>query len=95
MIKSTVPVGTHRKVHEILSSVTKKRFAVVNNPEFLREGNAVKDFMEPDRVVVGYKDTFVKETLKELFLRFKNSQYLEMSNLSAEMTKYAAIAFRN
>jgi len=94
VIKSTVPVGTHVKVQEVLSSATTKRFAVVNNPEFLREGSAVKDFMEPDRVVVGYKDSFVKDTLKELFSPLvRTSQYLEMSNLSAEMTKYAANCF--
>lgn len=94
VIKSTVPVGTHRKVQEVISSVTDKRFAVVNNPEFLREGSAVKDFMEPDRVVVGYRDASVKDILKELFSPLVNgSQYLEMSNLSAEMTKYAANCF--
>jgi len=94
VIKSTVPVGTHRKVQEVISSVTTKRFAVVNNPEFLREGSAVKDFMEPDRVVVGYSDSFVKDILKELFSPLvSGSQYLEMSNLSAEMTKYAANCF--
>ncbi|MEC7182539.1 MAG: UDP-glucose/GDP-mannose dehydrogenase family protein [Bdellovibrionota bacterium] len=94
VIKSTVPVGTHVKVAEVISSVTTKRFAVVNNPEFLREGSAVKDFMEPDRVVVGYKDAFVKDTLRELFSPLvSGAQYLEMSNLSAEMTKYAANCF--
>jgi len=95
VIKSTVPVGTHRKVKNVLSEVTDKTFAVVNNPEFLREGNAVKDFLEPDRVIVGLEDSFAEETLKELFspLLKSSSKYLKMSNLSAEMSKYASNCF--
>ena len=67
---------------------------MVNNPEFLRR-SAVKDFMEPDGVVVGYKDTFVKETFKELFLTCKNYPYLEMSNLSIQITVCSQLFSRN
>ena len=95
VIKSTVPVGTHKKIKEVLLEVSDKNFAVVNNPEFLREGSAIKDFMAPDRVIVGFEDAFVESDLKELFspVLGPSSSFVTMSNFSAEMSKYAANCF--
>ncbi|MGE3807380.1 MAG: UDP-glucose/GDP-mannose dehydrogenase family protein, partial [Gemmataceae bacterium] len=92
--KSTVPVGTNRALQERLAPKVKVPFDVASNPEFLKEGAAVDDFMKPDRVVVGVRRPEVAEVLKELyspFLRTENP-FLVMSPESAEMTKYAANA---
>jgi UDPglucose 6-dehydrogenase len=92
--KSTVPVGTADKIRQWLSEETSERFAVVSNPEFMKEGAAVEDFMKPDRVVLGGDDADALETIKELyepFLRTGN-QILVMDSRSAEMSKYAANA---
>jgi UDPglucose 6-dehydrogenase len=92
--KSTVPVGTADKIRQWLSEETSERFAVVSNPEFMKEGAAVEDFMKPDRVVLGGDDPDALETIKELyepFLRTGN-QILVMDSRSAEMSKYAANA---
>jgi len=100
--KSTVPVGTADKVREILLKELKKRgdirleFDVVSNPEFLKEGNAVQDFMRPDRVVVGTDNIRTAALFKELydpFVRTTNNPILIMDNKSAELTKYASNAF--
>jgi UDPglucose 6-dehydrogenase len=92
--KSTVPVGTADQIRQWLSEETSERFAVVSNPEFMKEGAAVEDFMKPDRVVLGGDDGDALETIKELyepFLRTGN-QILVMDSRSAEMSKYAANA---
>jgi UDPglucose 6-dehydrogenase len=92
--KSTVPVGTARKVRETIGGLTTQPFAVVSNPEFLKEGAAVEDFMKPDRVVIGTDDPKVElimRTLYEPFVRTGNP-ILVMDHASAELTKYAANA---
>lgn len=92
--KSTVPVGTAAKVRQVIGSLTKHPFAVVSNPEFLKEGTAVDDFLKPDRVVIGIDDPKVEtimRTLYEPFVRTGNP-ILVMDHASAELTKYAANA---
>lgn len=95
--KSTVPVGTARKVRETIQAEFDKRgvdieFDVASNPEFLKEGNAIKDFMSPDRVVVGVESEKAKKTLTKLYKPFllNNFRVIFMDIPSAEMTKYAA-----
>ena len=93
--KSTVPVGTAEKVKAAISSNTNIEFAVVSNPEFLREGFAVSDFMKPDRVVLGTSSERaikVMEKLYKPFVRQGNPIYF-MDEKSAELTKYAANSF--
>ncbi|PIE51640.1 UDP-glucose 6-dehydrogenase [Candidatus Fermentibacteria bacterium] len=90
--KSTVPVGTAELVSEEVKKFTDFRVDVVSNPEFLKEGAAIDDFMKPDRVVIGTDDQQVAETMEELyrpFVRTNNPIYI-MSNRSAELTKYVA-----
>ncbi len=95
--KSTVPVGTARKVRLTIEEELKKRgvdvpFDVASNPEFLKEGNAIKDFMSPDRVVVGVESEKAKKALTRLYKPFliNNFRVIFMDIPSAEMTKYAA-----
>jgi len=90
--KSTVPVGTHKKVTDIIKSKTKTPFDYVSNPEFLKEGAAVEDFMRPDRIIVGTTNPEVQKIMKQLYSPFmrKRSRILFMDPASAEMTKYAA-----
>jgi UDPglucose 6-dehydrogenase len=90
--KSTVPVGTARKVGDAIRAETSNPFDVVSNPEFLKEGAAVNDFMNPDRVVVGVDDPRVAELMKELYSPFvrTGNPIMVMDIASAEMTKYAA-----
>ena len=95
--KSTVPVGTARKVRDAISEELTKRgvdvpFDVASNPEFLKEGNAIKDFMSPDRVVVGVDSEKAKKLLTRLYKPFliNNFRVIFMDIPSAEMTKYAA-----
>lgn len=93
--KSTVPVGTAEKVHQAIAKHATTDFAVVSNPEFLREGFAVSDFLKPDRVVIGTSDERAKkvmETLYKPFVRQGNPIYF-MDEKSAELTKYAANSF--
>jgi UDPglucose 6-dehydrogenase len=94
--KSTVPVGTAEKVHAILAkNLSEDLFDVVSNPEFLREGVAVDDFMKPDRVVIGTTSPRAQEQMKllyEPFVRQGNPIYF-MDERSAEMTKYAANSY--
>ncbi|MCL4118862.1 UNVERIFIED_CONTAM: hypothetical protein GTU68_038110 [Idotea baltica] len=94
--KSTVPVGTAEKVEEALSKgISKDLFDVVSNPEFLREGAAIDDFLKPDRIVIGAKTERAKKVMEELykpFVRQGNPIYL-MDQRSAEMTKYAANSY--
>jgi len=93
--KSTVPVGTSDRVKEIVSSHTKIDFDVVSNPEFLREGYAVKDFMEPQRIIIGSKSEKVKEILSKLYKPFINTNrpIIYMDERSSELTKYASNTF--
>ncbi|HZH85754.1 MAG TPA: UDP-glucose/GDP-mannose dehydrogenase family protein [Brumimicrobium sp.] len=93
--KSTVPVGTADKVTATIANETDVPFAVVSNPEFLREGFAVDDFMNPDRVVIGTEDEKAKIIMKELYQPFIRDGHplIFMDEKSAELTKYAANAF--
>lgn len=97
--KSTVPVGTADKVREVIKKELKIRkfslnFDVVSNPEFMKEGAAINDFMKPDRVVVGANSEATFKKMKELYSPFfrTNDRFIEMDIRSAEMTKYAANA---
>ena len=97
--KSTVPVGTAKKVHDVIEEELQKRgvsveFDVASNPEFLKEGSAIKDFMSPDRVVVGTESEKAKEVMTRLYKPFliNNFRVIFMDIPSAEMTKYAANA---
>ena len=93
--KSTVPVGTAEKVKEILQNKTSKDFDVVSNPEFLREGFAVDDFMKPERVVIGTSNERAAKKMQKLYEPFVRSgnPILIMDERSAEITKYAANSF--
>jgi len=90
--KSTVPVGTHKKVIELMSARTRQPFDYVSNPEFLKEGSAVEDFMKPDRVIIGTDDLKVREIMKQIYLPFmrKSNRIIFMDTASAEMAKYAS-----
>jgi UDPglucose 6-dehydrogenase len=99
VIKSTVPVGTNEKVNKQLSKVLNNRkrkikFDVVSNPEFLKEGSAVSDFMKPDRIIIGTRSLKAKSIMRELYEPFNrsNDRILYMGERSAELTKYAANA---
>ncbi len=90
--KSTVPVGTYQKVTEMIQSKTDVPFDYVSNPEFLKEGAAVEDFMYPDRIIIGTMNPAVREIMRQLYSPFmrKRNRMLFMDPASAEMTKYAA-----
>lgn len=93
--KSTVPVGTSERIARVVSEQTKVPFTVVSNPEFLKEGAAVDDFMHPDRVVIGTDDPHAREVLHRLYQPFcrTNDRILFMDARSAELTKYACNAY--
>lgn len=93
--KSTVPVGTAEKVHAAIAANFKGEFDVVSNPEFLREGVAVDDFMKPDRVVVGTRSERAKKVMSDLYAPFvrQGNPVIFMDEKSAELTKYAANSF--
>jgi UDPglucose 6-dehydrogenase len=93
--KSTVPVGTAAKVHAAVAENYKGEFDVVSNPEFLREGVAVDDFMKPDRVVVGTQSERAKKIMSDLYGPFvrQGNPVIFMDEKSAELTKYAANSF--
>ncbi len=90
--KSTVPVGTGDQVRETIAARTKHPFAVVSNPEFLKEGAAINDFQKPDRIVIGTDDERARRVMAELYAPFQRTspRMLFMDLRSAEMTKYAA-----
>lgn len=92
--KSTVPVGTADKIEEILRRHTKEDFGVASNPEFLKEGDAINDFMKPDRVVIGSNHPKALDVLRHLYDPFvrTNDRIHAMSARSAELTKYASNA---
>ncbi|MEN9598790.1 MAG: hypothetical protein RL596_1101 [Bacteroidota bacterium] len=93
--KSTVPVGTAEKVYAAIAANFKGEFDVVSNPEFLREGVAVDDFMKPDRVVVGTRSERAKKVMSDLYAPFvrQGNPVIFMDEKSAELTKYAANSF--
>ena len=92
--KSTVPIGTGYKVKELVKSITKVPFDVVSNPEFLKEGCAINDFMRPDRIVIGSDSEYALNKMKELYIPFLNgdNRIVTTDIISAEMIKYAANA---
>ena len=93
--KSTVPVGTAEKVQAVIAKNAQVDFAVVSNPEFLREGFAVSDFMKPDRVVIGTRDERARKVMESLYRPFvrQGNPIFFMDEKSAELTKYAANSF--
>ncbi|PPR46591.1 MAG: UDP-glucose 6-dehydrogenase [Alphaproteobacteria bacterium MarineAlpha5_Bin9] len=94
--KSTVPVGTTRKIKEIISQqINKNKFDVVSNPEFLREGSAINDFMRPDRVIIGTESKKSEEVMKEIYrpLFLKETPIISTSIETAEIIKYASNSF--
>jgi len=93
--KSTVPVGTAEKVRDAVAAHTQVAFDIVSNPEFLREGFAVDDFMKPDRVVVGTESERARKVMEDLYKPFvrQGNPLIFMDEKSAELTKYAANAF--
>ena len=92
--KSTVPVGTVAKVRQTIALETKQPFSVVSNPEFLKQGAAIDDFMKPDRVVIGVEDARAAELMRELYAPFTRTgaPIMVMDCASAELCKYAANA---
>ncbi len=92
--KSTVPVGTAEKVRRAVAAETKHPFAVASNPEFLKEGDAINDFMKPERIVIGCDDPRARDVLKRLYEPFTRTsdRVIYMDTASAELTKYASNA---
>jgi UDPglucose 6-dehydrogenase len=95
--KSTVPVGTGDKVNEIVESALTRRsrkidFDIVSNPEFLKQGDAIQDFMHSDRIIIGYNNARAREKMRDLY-KSLNTNIVSMDILSAELTKYAANTF--
>ena len=93
--KSTVPVGTADKITAVLEKHTQVEYAVVSNPEFLREGVAVEDFMKPDRIVIGTLDERARKLMGELYAPYvrQGNPIIYMDQRSSELTKYAANSF--
>ena len=93
--KSTVPVGTAEKVKDAVNKHATVQFDVVSNPEFLREGFAVDDFLKPDRVVIGTNSQRARDVMDELYKPYvrQGNPVIFMDEKSAELTKYAANAF--
>ena len=94
VVKSTVPVGTNARLRTAIGAATSHSFSVVSNPEFLKEGAALDDFLKPDRVIVGTEDPKVEALMRELYEPFvrTGNPVLVMDPASAELTKYAANA---
>jgi UDPglucose 6-dehydrogenase len=92
--KSTVPVGSADRVREVVDQVTEQSFDVVSNPEFLKEGAAIDDFLRPDRIVIGTSSEHARRVMGELYAPFVRTEnpILYMDTRSAELTKYAANA---
>lgn len=92
--KSTVPVGTNQRVKQVVEKHSRFKISVVSNPEFLKEGDAVNDFMKPDRVVIGTEDDHAFSIMSRLYAPFnrQQSRVVRMSPASAEIVKYAANA---
>lgn len=92
VVKSTVPVGTTASIRNTIKKKYKGEFSIVSNPEFLREGSAVKDFLEPDRIIIGVEDKKAEEIMKDIYSSI-NAPKIIVDIKSAEMIKYAANAF--
>ncbi len=92
VVKSTVPIGTNSEIKKYLSKKLKVDFDVVSNPEFLKEGTAVQDFMKPDRIVIGTDNIKVAETMKELYIHLTRNGHpiFVMDQVSAETVKYVS-----
>ena len=92
--KSTVPVGTAARVRDLIGHETKQPFSVVSNPEFLKQGAAIEDFLKPDRVVIGAEDARAADIMRELYAPFTRTgaPVMVMDCASAELSKYAANA---
>ena len=92
--KSTVPVGAHRTIGDVIARTTEHPFDYVSNPEFMKEGAAVEDFTKPDRVVIGTTNPAVVEILKQVYAPYmrQRERLMVMDPASAELTKYAANA---
>jgi len=95
VLKSTVPIGTAKEIKKFVRSKTQVAHEIINNPEFLKEGAAVEDFLRPDRVIIGCESQEAQDIMNELYAPFVKNGHpmLFMSNISAEMTKYAANSF--
>jgi UDPglucose 6-dehydrogenase len=95
VLKSTVPVGTNAKVRSLVEATSKYHVEVVSNPEFLKEGDALNDFLKPDRIVIGTDSEAAFGVLRRLYAPFsrQTDRFLRMSPKSAEIVKYAANAF--
>jgi UDPglucose 6-dehydrogenase len=95
VIKSTVPVGTSTKVKLYIKEKTTKNIYLASNPEFLKEGAAVEDFMKPERIIIGFAESAAGDLVEQIYEPFQRQSYriIKMSNLSAEMTKYSANCF--
>ena len=94
VVKSTSPIGTASRLKQLIQSHCDVNFSMATNPEFLREGSAMDDFMQPDRIVVGVEDDLASKQLEKLYHPFKDDCELMVTDLaSAEMIKYAANAF--
>ena len=95
IVKSTVPVGTGEKIVNKIKAQTKFDFDVVSNPEFLKQGSAVDDFLYPDRVIIGAESPRAIELMQEIYSSFlrTGNRIILMDVKSAEMTKYTANAF--
>jgi UDPglucose 6-dehydrogenase len=93
--KSTVPVGTADRIREIIAKSASEEFDVVSNPEFLKEGDAVNDFLKPDRIIIGVSSERAEKLMKELYAAFLRTGHpvIVMDVRSAELTKYAANGF--
>lgn len=94
VLKSTVPVGTNDQVHALFSERAKVKVSVVSNPEFLKEGDAINDFLKPDRVILGVRDDAGRAAMRRLYapLQLNHDRLLFMDPRSAEMAKYVANA---
>jgi UDPglucose 6-dehydrogenase len=94
VVKSTVPVGTCARIKTILQETTREAFSVVSNPEFLKQGDAVNDFLKPERVVIGTDDARSQEVMRGLYAPFMRTgnPIIALDIVSAEMTKYVANA---
>jgi UDPglucose 6-dehydrogenase len=95
VMKSTVPIGTAEHLNKICRNLTSHEIEIISNPEFLKEGAAIDDFLKPDRVVIGCRSEIAKALMSEIYEPYlrNTNPILFMDNASAEMTKYAANAF--